>query len=178
MYSRMPDGERILSGFQFLTQDCSTCPLKHRCTLAAARSVGVQPDERERRELRQQQTTQAFRDRYRRRPLIERAMAELAVHGIHQARISAAANSPCRRPSLLWWSTSSVLRTLAPCPRWLLQRGNHAQNPRLRAHKAESGGEERKRTSPSRTIRLVLGVLGTPHTIIYQTAAALTPGTS
>ena len=85
-YARMPDGARILSGFQFRKQDCSACPLKDRCTPAAARSVGIQPDERERRELRQQQKTQAFRDRYRRRPLIERCIAELAMHGIHQAR--------------------------------------------------------------------------------------------
>ena len=85
-YARMPDGTRILGGFQFRAQDCGACPLKDRCTPAAARSVGIQPDERERRELRQQQKTQAFLDRYHRRPLVERCIAELAMHGIHQAR--------------------------------------------------------------------------------------------
>ena len=86
MYARLPDGERFLSGFQFLKQDCASCPLKDRCTPAASRSVGIQRDEKERRALRAKQQTKAFQDRYHRRPLVERCMAELAVHGIHQAR--------------------------------------------------------------------------------------------
>ena len=81
-YSR--DG--VLSGFRFLKDSCRACPLKDRCTPAAHRSIGILPDEKERTALRAGQKTQAFRDRYRRRPLVERGMAELAVHGIHQAR--------------------------------------------------------------------------------------------
>lgn len=81
-YSR--DG--VLSGFRFLEDNCRTCPLKDRCTPAAHRSIGILPDEKERMAIRAGQKTQAFRDRYRRRPLIERGMAELAVHGVHQAR--------------------------------------------------------------------------------------------
>ena len=85
-YSRLPDGTRFLSGFTFRPQDCSACPLKDRCTPAANRSIGIHADEQQRMELRQKQQTQAFRDRYRRRPLVERGIQQLAVHGIHQAR--------------------------------------------------------------------------------------------
>ena len=85
-YSRLPDGARFLSGFSFRPQDCSACPLKDRCTPAASRSIGIHADEQRRMELRQRQQTQAFRDRYRRRPLVERAIEQLAVHGMHQAR--------------------------------------------------------------------------------------------
>ena len=86
-----------MSSFTFRPQDCSACPLKDRCTPAASRSIGIHEDEQQRMELRQRQQSQAFRDRYRRRPLVERAIQQLAVHGMHQARERRLASGGRRR---------------------------------------------------------------------------------
>ena len=76
----------LLRGFKFDAATCASCPLKEHCTKAKARHITIQPDEAERQRIYAQQATPQFQKRYRQRPLIERAHAELARIGIHQAR--------------------------------------------------------------------------------------------
>jgi IS5 family transposase len=78
------DGQ--LYTFQFSPASCGSCPLRERCTTAAARTVDVHPDEAERQRLYREQATPEFRTRYRQRPRVERANAELARYGMHKAR--------------------------------------------------------------------------------------------
>ncbi len=78
------DGQ--LYSFQFSQASCGNCPLRDRCTTAAARAVEVNPDEAERQRLYMEQATPEFRTRYRERPRVERANAELARYGMHKAR--------------------------------------------------------------------------------------------
>lgn len=75
-----------LYGFLFPQTSCASCLLKEQCTTASARSVGIHPDEAERQQIYSEQATPEFRTDYRRRPLVERANAELARHGMHKAR--------------------------------------------------------------------------------------------
>lgn len=70
----------------FSPEDCTSCPLKPRCTPSASRHVSIHPYERELREAREHQKTPAFRERYRLRARIERIVHLLKAHGAREAR--------------------------------------------------------------------------------------------
>ncbi|MEW6047302.1 MAG: IS1182 family transposase, partial [Bacillota bacterium] len=70
----------------FPAEACGACPLKARCTPAAARQVTMHPYEAALREARAIQKTPAFRARYRLRARIERIVRLLKTHGARKAR--------------------------------------------------------------------------------------------
>lgn len=70
----------------FPAEACGACPLKARCTPAAARQVTMHPYEAALREARAIQKTSAFQARYRLRARIERIVRLLKTHGARKAR--------------------------------------------------------------------------------------------
>lgn len=66
---------------------CQGCPLRPKCTKGKrGRSVTVHRHEALLQKGRAEQKTEAFKAEYRQRPIVERKIAELTHHGIHQAR--------------------------------------------------------------------------------------------
>lgn len=66
---------------------CQQCPLRPRCTDSKnGRRVTVHRYEELLLQARAEQRTDAFRQAYRKRPIVERKIAELVYHGMRQAR--------------------------------------------------------------------------------------------
>lgn len=68
-------------GVSFPAEACGVCPLKARCTPAAARQVTIHPYEVELRQAQAYQRTPDCRARYRLRPRIEPIVRPLKRHG-------------------------------------------------------------------------------------------------
>jgi hypothetical protein len=66
---------------------CQECPLRALCTESkTGRTVGVHRHEELLQQGRAEQQTDAFKEAYRERPIVERKIAELVHHGMRQAR--------------------------------------------------------------------------------------------
>lgn len=66
---------------------CQGCPFRSQCTKSKqGRSVTVHRHEALLQQGRAEQKTDAFKAEYRRRPIVERKIAELVHHGMRQAR--------------------------------------------------------------------------------------------
>jgi len=66
---------------------CRKCPLRGQCTDSKyGRVVGVHQYEELLQLSRAEQQTDAFKEQYRKRPIVERKIAELVWHGMRQAR--------------------------------------------------------------------------------------------
>ena len=73
-------------GFQF-GDLCQECPLRAQCTKSKqGRTVGVHRHEELLQQGRAEQQTDTFKKAYRKRPIVERKIAELVRHGMRQAR--------------------------------------------------------------------------------------------
>lgn len=66
---------------------CTDCPLRDLCTKSkSGRTVTVHKHEELLQQGRAEQQTDAFKEEYRKRPIVERKIAELVGHGMRQAR--------------------------------------------------------------------------------------------
>lgn len=86
--SKNSEGE-VTRTFIFSKQVCNRCPRKDECTTAknTGRTINVGPYEGYLREARKRQKTKQFKEIYnRRRPPIERKIAELIHHGLRKTR--------------------------------------------------------------------------------------------
>ena len=75
-------------GYHWAATDCAACRLRSQCTSARARGRTVTVTENSTRlwRLREQQKTEAFRTRYRKRVVVEHRIARLVQLGIRQAK--------------------------------------------------------------------------------------------
>ncbi len=66
---------------------CQGCPLRAQCTKSkTGRTVGVHRHEELLQQGRTEQQTDAFKEAYRKRAIVERKIAEVVHHGMRQAR--------------------------------------------------------------------------------------------
>ncbi len=74
--------------YAFSRRDCRPCPLRARCTKShnAARSVRVTAKTEQLWKLRRRQKTKRFKQRYRRRVVVEHRIGRLVQLGVRQAR--------------------------------------------------------------------------------------------
>lgn len=73
--------------YEFAKSDCEACPLRAKCTTAAnGRSIRITEVTEIQQEYRKQQRTPEFKEKYRRRVVIEHRIARLVQLGIRQAR--------------------------------------------------------------------------------------------
>lgn len=82
------DRGRRVKRFDFGRTRCQDCPLRTRCTTATktGRTVTLHHHESHLQRMRERQRTEEFKTLYRRRPRIERKLAELLYHGLRRAR--------------------------------------------------------------------------------------------
>lgn len=87
---------------------CRNCPLRDQCTRSPkGRSIQVHPHEELLQEGRAEQQTEMFRAKYRKRPIVERKIAELVRHGMRQARYIGKAKTLLQLAWTAPWSISS-----------------------------------------------------------------------
>jgi len=74
--------------FTFSRKDCTSCPLRAKCTSskAGSRKLSVSANYNELRALRAQQRTSGFKKAYRRRTRVEHRIARMVQMGARQAR--------------------------------------------------------------------------------------------
>lgn len=74
--------------YVFSRNDCNVCPMRSRCTTkkVGARCVTFTADTHQLQELRREQRTPEFRERYRCRVIVEHRIARLVQLGIRKAR--------------------------------------------------------------------------------------------
>jgi hypothetical protein len=72
----------------FSRNDCTACPLRSQCTTSAigARTITTLDNYKERDRLLRYQKTKTFRNRYRKRVIVEHAFGRLRRHGMRQAK--------------------------------------------------------------------------------------------
>ena len=81
------DREGHLVAFQFSAKQCARCPLRPQCTTSRnGREVNLRRDEARRQQLRMEQATPEWRQRYRQRARVERTVAECKRFGLGKAR--------------------------------------------------------------------------------------------
>jgi hypothetical protein len=103
------------SGRASFARECSSCPLRRRCTTAkGGRTIHLHPHEDELRAARRRATTRSFQHSYRRwRPMVERSLAWLVADGCRRVPYRGIDRND------LWWS----LRVAAVNLRRLLALG-------------------------------------------------------
>ena len=80
---------KISKIFVFSKETCNDCSKKSECTNAknTGRTITVGPNEKYLQEMREIQKTEEFKEIYnKRRPPVERKIAELIFHGLRKAR--------------------------------------------------------------------------------------------
>lgn len=87
-YRHRLGGHDARYGYHWAATDCAACRLRSQCTSARARGRTVTVTENSTRlwRLREQQKTEAFRTRYRKRVVVEQRIARLVQLGIRQAK--------------------------------------------------------------------------------------------
>lgn len=88
------------SGRVSFSRECSSCPLRRRCTTAkGGRVLHLHPHEDELRAARRRATTRSFQHSYRRwRPMVERSIAWLVADGCRRVPYRGIERND------LWWS--------------------------------------------------------------------------
>lgn len=72
--------------YRFDPATCAACPLKAHCTEAASRTVRIHPHEAVLQQARVDQATPTFRERYRKRSIVEHVNARLVQLDVRQSR--------------------------------------------------------------------------------------------
>ena len=101
---------------RFSSAVCGACPLKARCTSAAARRVTLHPQEVELRAARSYQKTEAFQAVYRLRCHVERVVRMLQDHGARKARFWG--RLKVRFQLLLVAINHNIKEVMSPRPPW------------------------------------------------------------